>query len=58
MTTVGIVVPYIGLTQKWPVAKVKATGDFYINNWKVFLGVGTYFNGYIAEGVYFNLYVV
>ena len=35
-----------------------ATGDLSINNLKVFPGVGTYFNGYIANGVYFNFYVV
>ena len=48
-------VPYIGLNQKWPAAKVEATGDFSINNRKVFPGVGTYFNGYIVDGVFINL---
>ena len=51
-------VPYIGLNQKWPAAKVQATGDLSINNGKVFPGVGTYFNGYIADGVLFHIYVV
>ena len=51
-------VPYIGLNQKWQPAKVEATGDLSINNRKVFLGVGTYFNGYIPDGVFYNLYVV
>ena len=49
---------YIGLYQKWPAAKVEATGDLSINNRKVFPGVGTYVNGYIADGVFFNFYVV
>ena len=50
--------PYIGLNEKWPTAKVAGTGDYSINNRKVFPGVGTYCNGYIADGVFFNLYVV
>ena len=49
---------YIGLNQKWPAAKVEATCDLSINNRKVFSGVGIYFNGYIADRVFFNLYVV
>ena len=50
--------PYIGLNQKWFTAKVEATGDLSINNRKVFPYVGTYSKGYIADGVFFNLYVV
>ena len=49
---------YIGLNQKWPAAKVEATAALSINNRKVFPGIGTYFNNYIADGVFVNLYVV
>ena len=50
--------PDIGLNQKWSAAKVEATSDLSINNQKFFSGIGTYFNGYIAEGVFLNFHVV
>ena len=52
MNKFGIVVPYIGLNQKLLPAKVEATGDLSIDNWKVFPGVGTYVNGDFADGMF------
>ena len=40
MITLGVVVPYIGLTQKWSAAKVEATGDHIVVNRKFITSFG------------------